>query len=118
MAMDHSWITISGIVIRDGLPAMFFWEDTSDEAIRRGMTIEEAIDLERPTPIGLVHAYVVTFSRDQGFNPPHQALCGFEVGADLRLHAERRHPFGPARECAECRAIVRREWGKDAWLSG
>jgi hypothetical protein len=106
-----------GPVIRDGLPVMFFWEDTSDEVIRRHMTIEEAFELEAPPPIGFVHAYAVTFSPDVGFNAPHQALCGFEIGADLRLQAARTHPFGSARECPECRAIVGREWGEDAWSS-
>jgi hypothetical protein len=102
-------------MLRDGLRVMFFWEDTSDEVIRRDMTAEEAFELKLPPPIGLVHAYSVTFSPEDGFNAPHQALCGFEVGANLRLTSARQHPFGPSRECEVCRDIVNREWGEDAW---
>ena len=97
---------------------MFFWEDTSDELLRQDMTVSEGFEMNLlPPPIGKVHVYAVTWSSNEGFNSPHVALCGFELGEGLRSTAQRRHPFGPDRECAACRAIVQKEWGRDAWVS-
>jgi hypothetical protein len=105
---------------------MFFWEDTSDELLRQDltgqskattMTVSEVFEMNLPPPIGRVHAYAVTWSANEGFNSPYVALCGFELGGGLRSTAQRRHPFGPDRECAACRAIVQKERGRDAWVS-
>lgn len=105
-------------MLRDGLRITFFWDDTSDEVIRHDMTAEGAFEPAQPLPVWLVHAYSVTSSPEDGFNPPHQALCGFEVGANLRLTSARQHPLGPCRECGVCCAIVHREWGEDASSRG
>ncbi len=102
--------------LRNGIPVMLFWQDTSDEVVRRGMTVSEAFELKSPPPIGLVHAYEVTFSRKEGFNAPHIALCGFEAPQG-GLRAQRVHEFGYQRECEACRARVLEQWGDDAWRS-
>jgi hypothetical protein len=102
--------------LSDGVPVMLFWEDTSDEVVRRGMKLAEAFELESPPAMGLVHAYEITFSPELGFNTPHIALCGFEAPLG-RLRAQRAHEFGPERECVTCRSRVLEQWGHDAWRS-
>jgi hypothetical protein len=102
--------------LRDGIPVMLFWQDTSDEVVRRGMTIAEVFEMKSSPPIGLVHAYEVTLSREEGFNAPHIALCGFEAPPG-GLRAQRLHEFESERECRACRSRVLVQWGDDAWRS-
>ncbi|MFI5387036.1 MAG: hypothetical protein ACHQ50_13055 [Fimbriimonadales bacterium] len=61
---------------------MLFWQDISDEVIRRDMTVAEAFEVKRPSPIWLVHAYAVTFTADEGFKSP--------ASSTVRLRSRRR----------------------------
>jgi hypothetical protein len=96
---------------------MFYWEDTSDEVIRRDVSFIEALELKSPPPLGKVHVFTVAHSPERGFREADAAVCGHEFPPGRRLQGARSHPFGEDRECHTCREIVIMRWGEDAWTT-
>jgi hypothetical protein len=91
--------------IRDGEPYWFFWQAHPPQF--RRITLEEVAALPQPDPSSPIHigrmSYVGNNSRN--LDVPHQALCGYEVSRNEGARAQRTHPFGAERECAECASL-------------